>query len=44
MGAVPYAHIVAKILDGKSKKGAIFTLAPNPKDIVRQPNACYLGS
>lgn len=35
MGAVPYAHIVAKILEGKSKKGAVITLAPNPKDIVR---------
>ena len=35
MAAVPYAHIVAKILDNKKSKGAIITLAPNPKDIVR---------
>ena len=36
MAAVPYAHIVAKILEGKSQKGAVIALAPNPKDIVRQ--------
>jgi len=35
MGAAAYAHIVAKILDGKSQKGAEISLAPNPKDIVR---------
>lgn len=37
MGAVPYAHIVAKMLEGKSKNGAVITLAPNPKDIVSSP-------
>lgn len=36
MAAVPYAHIVAKILEGKSQKGAVIALAPNPKDIVRK--------
>lgn len=35
MGAVAYAHIVAKMLEGKSQKGAEISLAPNPKDIVR---------
>ncbi len=35
MATVPYAHVVAKILDRKKKQGAIITLAPNPKDIVR---------
>jgi hypothetical protein len=35
MGAVAYAHIVAKMLEGKSRKGAEISLAPNPKDIVR---------
>ena len=34
MAAVPYAHIVAKILAGKTKRGAVVELAPNPKDIV----------
>lgn len=34
MAAVPYAHIVAKILQGKRPKGTDITLAPNPKDIV----------
>lgn len=35
MAAVPYAHVVAKILQGKHPKGTDITLAPNPKDIVR---------
>lgn len=39
MAAVPYAHIVAKILEGRSQKGAVIALAPNPKDIVRQPQS-----
>ena len=34
MAAVPYAHIVAKMLKGKHPKGAIIEPAPNPKDIV----------
>jgi hypothetical protein len=34
MAAVPYAHIVAKILGGKHPKGTEIALAPNPKDIV----------
>ncbi|KAF5348705.1 hypothetical protein D9758_006773 [Tetrapyrgos nigripes] len=34
MAAVPYAHIVAKILEGKHPKGTDITLAPNPKDII----------
>lgn len=35
LAAVPYAHIVAKKLDGKHPKGTTIDLAPNPKDIVR---------
>lgn len=35
MAAVPYAHIVAKILSNKHPKGTDIALAPNPKDIVR---------
>jgi hypothetical protein len=35
MAAVPYAHIVAKMLKGKHPKGATIEPAPNPKDIVR---------
>lgn len=35
MAAVPYAHIVAKMLAGKHPKGVEIELAPNPKDIVR---------
>ena len=34
MAAVPYAHVVAQILEKKRPKGAVITLAPNPKDIV----------
>lgn len=34
MAAVPYAHIVAKMLKGKHPKGTTIELAPNPKDIV----------
>jgi hypothetical protein len=34
MAAVPYAHIVAQLLERKRPKGAQITLAPNPKDIV----------
>ncbi|KAF9047436.1 hypothetical protein BJ165DRAFT_1102024 [Panaeolus papilionaceus] len=34
MAAVPYAHIVAKMIAGKNYKGAEFDLAPNPKDII----------
>ena len=34
MAAVPYAHIVAKMLKGKHPKGATIEPAPNPKDIV----------
>lgn len=32
--SVPYAHIVAKRLAGKAKKGAHFELAPQPTDII----------
>jgi hypothetical protein len=35
MAAVPYAHVVAKIIGGKHPKGTDISLAPNPKDIVR---------
>ncbi len=35
MAAVPYAHIVAKMIAGKHPKGTEIELAPNPKDIVR---------
>lgn len=34
LAAVPYAHIVAKKLDGKHPKGTTVDLAPNPKDII----------
>ncbi|KAF8178610.1 hypothetical protein K438DRAFT_1977846 [Mycena galopus ATCC 62051] len=34
LAAVPYAHIVARKLDGKHPRGATVTLAPNPKDII----------
>ncbi|KAL1668993.1 hypothetical protein GGF50DRAFT_45331 [Schizophyllum commune] len=34
MAAVPYAHVVAKILSDKHPKGTDISLAPNPKDIV----------
>ncbi|KAF9031214.1 DUF221-domain-containing protein [Hymenopellis radicata] len=34
MAAVPYAHIVAKILAGKHPKRTTILLAPNPKDII----------
>lgn len=37
MAAVPYAHIVAKMLSSKHPKGTTIDLAPNPKDIVRSP-------
>jgi calcium permeable stress-gated cation channel len=34
MAAVPYAHVVARLLEGRKFKGTIVGLAPNPKDIV----------
>lgn len=34
MAAVPYAHIVAQLLEKKHPKGTEISLAPNPKDIV----------
>lgn len=34
MAAVPYAHIVAKLLNSKHPKGTDIELAPNPKDII----------
>lgn len=34
MAAVPYAHIVARMLEGKNPRGTTVTLAPNPKDLV----------
>jgi hypothetical protein len=34
MAAIPYAHVVAKKLEGKKPKGTRIGLAPNPKDIV----------
>lgn len=34
MAAVPYAHIVAQLLEKKHPKGTHIELAPNPKDIV----------
>ena len=42
MASVAYAHTVAKILYRKKKHGAIITLAPNPKDIVRPSSFCLL--
>jgi len=38
MAAVPYAHIVAQLLERKRPKGAEIKLAPNPKDIVSKIN------
>lgn len=32
--AVPFAHIVARKLEGKSKQGTHFQLAPQPQDII----------
>ncbi|EIM85025.1 DUF221-domain-containing protein [Stereum hirsutum FP-91666 SS1] len=34
MAAVPYAHIVAQMLEKKHPKGTYIELAPNPKDII----------
>ncbi|KAJ7244129.1 hypothetical protein B0H12DRAFT_1129504 [Mycena haematopus] len=34
MAAVPYAHVVAKLLGDKHPKGTNISLAPNPKDII----------
>jgi len=34
MAAVPYASIVAKIMQNKHPKGTTITLAPNPKDLI----------
>jgi hypothetical protein len=34
MAAVPYAHIVGKMLSSKHPKGTTIDLAPNPKDII----------
>jgi calcium permeable stress-gated cation channel len=34
MAAIPYAHIVAQLLESKRPKGSEISLAPNPKDIV----------
>ena len=36
MAAVPYAHIVAQLLESKHPKGSEIALAPNPKDIVSE--------
>ena len=36
MAAVPYAHIVAQLLENKRPKGSEISLAPNPKDIVSE--------
>ncbi|KAH7102259.1 DUF221-domain-containing protein [Auriculariales sp. MPI-PUGE-AT-0066] len=34
LAAVPYAHIVARKMAGKTAKGTTVTMAPNPKDII----------
>ena len=34
MAAVPFAHIVSRLLKDKKPRGTLVTLAPNPKDIV----------
>jgi hypothetical protein len=45
MAAVPYAHIVAKILSNKHPKGTDIALAPNPRDIVHSfPHYSFPGS
>jgi calcium permeable stress-gated cation channel len=36
MAAIPYAHIVAQLLERKRPKGTEISLAPNPKDIVSE--------
>ncbi|KAH8115320.1 hypothetical protein DFH11DRAFT_1877085 [Phellopilus nigrolimitatus] len=36
MAAVPFAHVVARMLHGKKPRGAVVTLAPNPRDIIWQ--------
>lgn len=43
MAAVPYSHIVAKMLANKHPKGTDIGLAPNPKDIVR-PYPCQVST
>jgi hypothetical protein len=40
MAAVPYAHVVAQLLERKRPKGTTITLAPNPKDIVSRSHSC----
>lgn len=32
--SVPFAHVVAKKLVGKTKAGSVFNLAPSPHDII----------
>jgi len=45
MAAVPYAHIVAKILSNKHPKGTDIALSPNPRDIVHSfPHYSFPGS
>ncbi|KAI0251134.1 DUF221-domain-containing protein [Lactifluus subvellereus] len=34
MAAVPYAHVVAQLLERKRPKGTEISLAPNPKDLI----------
>ncbi|KAJ7782689.1 hypothetical protein B0H16DRAFT_464722 [Mycena metata] len=34
MAAVPYAHVVAKIMSSKHPRGTTISLAPHPKDII----------
>ncbi|KAJ7039027.1 hypothetical protein C8F04DRAFT_1179016 [Mycena alexandri] len=34
MAAVPYAHVVAKIMGSKHPRGTTISLAPHPKDII----------
>ena len=44
MAAVPYAHIVARMLLRKRAKGTVIQLAPNPKDIVSERMTYCLSS
>ena len=42
MAAVPYAHIVAQMLEHKRPRGTHITLAPNPKVDLSCRSAYYI--
>lgn len=41
--SVPFAHIVAKKLTGKTKAGSVFDLAPSPHDIIWEVSCFWNG-